>query len=185
MLSLLDVLLQITRVLDELGVVYAVVGSFASSAYGFPRATNDVDLVAGIEPSHVPQLVAALQDSFYIDEVAVRRAVEGHRSFNAIHFVTAFKIDFFIPRGGGFGQQQLTRRRAGGEIYLASAEDTVLAKLRWFKKGGEISERQWSDVIGVIKVQKGNLDLEYMRTWADSLDVAGLLERALEEAASD
>lgn len=189
MLSPAEVLLQVARALEDLGIPYVVVGSFASSARGIPRATNDVDFVADIQPAHVPALLAALTDDFYIDEKAVRRAVENRRSFNAIHFDSAFKVDFFIPHAAEFSRQQLVRRQleslspdAAQRVYVATAEDTLLAKLCWFRAGGGVSERQWSDVLGIIKVQRDRLDLDYLRGWADRLNVRDLLEQSLGEA---
>lgn len=185
----LEVLLRVVRLLEEQGIKYVVVGSFASSARGIPRATLDADIVAEITPAQVAQLISSLQNDFYVDERAARRAVEGHGSFNAIHFDTSFKVDFFVPSDEGVGRLQLARRQlervtpdGAGEFYVATAEDTVLAKLLWFKSGGGVSERQWSDVAGVIKVQGARLDLEYLRGWADRLSVRELLERALGEA---
>lgn len=184
----LEVLLRVVRVLEEHRISYVVVGSFASSARGIPRATVGADIVAEIAPAQVARLVSSLQNDFYIDERAVRRAAEGHRSFNAIHLDSAFKVDFFVPPEEGVGRLQLARRQservtpdAAEEFYVATAEDTVLAKLLWFKSGGGASERQWSDVAGVIKVQGARLDLEYLRGWADRLGVRDLLERALGE----
>jgi hypothetical protein len=189
MLSPAEVLLQVARALEDLSIPYVVVGSFASAARGLPRATNDVDFVADIQSAHVPALLAALTNDFYIDEKAVRRAVESRRSFNAIHFDSAFKVDFFIPPATEFSRQQLVRRQlesltpdAARRVYVATAEDTLLGKLRWFRAGGGVSERQWSDVLGIIKVQGERLDLDYLRGWADRLNVRDLLEQSLGEA---
>lgn len=185
--SPLTVLLQIASVLDALGVPYVVVGSFASSMRGLYRATADVDIVADIKPESVGPLVAALQGDFYVDELAVRRAIARRGSFNAIHFDAVFKVDIFVPPPGDFGRQQLLRRRAeritpdsAREIYVATAEDTILAKLLWYVAGGGVSETQWSDVRGVIGTQGGDLDVKYLREWAARLGVGDLLEKALE-----
>jgi hypothetical protein len=182
------VLLQIARVLEEQGIAYVVVGSFASSLRGVYRATGDVDIVAAIKPEQIPSLVATLQNDFYIDEQAVRRAVAGRRSFNAIHFDSVFKVDIFVPFDD-FNQQQLRRRQAEQlepnreqVIYVATAEDTVLSKLRWFRAGGEISTTQWTDVLGIIGTQGQHLDVDYLREWAGRLGVRDLLEKALDEA---
>lgn len=187
--SPVEVLLHVIRALDELRISYVVVGSFASSARGVPRSTVDADIVADLKPEQVSQLVAALQDEFYLDEQAARRAAEGRRSFNAIHFNSAFKVDIFVPAEEGIGRLQLEHRQlepataeGGEQFYVATAEDTVLAKLLWFKSGGGVSERQWSDVAGVVKVQGARLDVEYLREWAERLGVGDLLERALGES---
>ncbi len=184
------VLRQVVRALEAQGIVYVVVGSFASSMRGLYRATNDVDIVAGIKPEHIESLIASLQEDFYLDEQAVRRAVMQRRSFNAIHFDSVFKVDVFIPLVDEFSQQQLKRRQLEKispdmteAIYVATAEDTILAKLRWYRAGGEISTTQWRDVLGMIGIQGKLLDAVYLREWANKLNVHDLLERALNEAA--
>jgi hypothetical protein len=183
------VLLRIARVFEEQGIAYVVVGSFASSLRGLYRTTGDVDIVADIKPEQIDLFVAALQNDFYIDELTVRRAVTGRRSFNAIHFDSVFKVDIFIPSSDDFTQQQLTRRQLeriapdlAQAIYVATAEDTILAKLKWYRTGNEISNTQWTDVMGIIGVQSENLDVNYLRAWADKLNVRDLLEKALNEA---
>lgn len=184
--SPLEVLAQVTGALEAHGVDYVVVGSFASSMRGLYRATADIDIVADLRPDQVRPLVTALQAKFYIDEQAVRRAVTRHSAFNAIHLDAVFKVDVFVPRDDGFGRQQLARRRAERitpdapqEIYVATAEDTILAKLLWYRSGGEVSQVQWADVLGIIGTQGAGLDVGYLREWAGPLGVQDLLEKAL------
>lgn len=186
--SPLVVLMQVAHALDEQGIAYVVVGSFASSMRGVYRATNDIDIIADIQSHQIDLLVEKLQTDFYIDKQAVRQAVARRRSFNAIHFESVFKVDIFIPPIGEFSQQQLARRQRERispdsleEIYVATAEDTVLAKFSWYRAGGEISTTQWKDVIGIIGTQGAQLDFNYLREWADRLGVRDLLEKALEE----
>jgi hypothetical protein len=100
-----------------------------------------------------------------------------------------FKVDVFVPALSPFVREQLTRARKQVfavqpqvEALVATAEDTLLAKLEWYRMGGEISERQWRDVLGILKIQEGNLDLDYLRHWAKELKVADLLKRALIES---
>lgn len=184
----IDVILNVIAVFDELGIPYLIGGSFASSLYGIMRSTNDVDIVAGLRAEHVAPFFQALESKFYVDELAIERAIRTGRSFNVIHTDTQFKVDVFTPRLTGFATQQLERRqlRPFGEdpnhkAYFASPEDTVLAKLAWYRRGNEVSEQQWRDVLAVIKVQRGRLDLDYMRRWAEELKIADLLEEALAE----
>jgi hypothetical protein len=184
------VLRQVVQALEAHGIVYVVVGSFASSMRGLYRSTNDVDIVADIKPEHIASLVAFLQEGFYFDEQAIQRAVTQRRSFNAIHFDSVFKVDVFIPPGDEFSQQQLKRRQPEKispditeAIYVATAEDTILAKLRWYRAGDELSTTQWRDVLGMIGVQGELLDTVYLREWANKLNVHDLLEKALNEAA--
>lgn len=183
------VLLQIARALEAQGIAYAVVGSIASSMRGVYRATNDIDIIADIQPHHIKPLVEMLQADFYIDEQAVRMAVARRRSFNAIHFESVFKVDVFALPATEFGRQQLARRQAERvlpdspeEIYVATAEDVALAKLVWYRSGGESSTTQWADVLGIIGTQREHLDFDYMRGWADRLGVRDHLEKILDES---
>ena len=189
MLSPLEVLLLVAHTFERLGIDYVVVGSFASSARGRARATADVDLVVDLRAEHVPLLSAAFADAFYFDESAMTRAIAGHRSFNLIHLDSMLKVDVFVPPPAGFRREQLRHRRCETlalepeqAIYIATAEDTILAKLEWYEKGGRVSERQWSDVLGVLEVQAGRLDIEYLRATATELGLGELLDLAFDES---
>jgi DNA primase large subunit len=182
----LAVTLLVTDVLDKLDIPYVIGGSVASIVHGMMRTTMDVDIVANIDLQHVSTFVASLQDEFYFDEDTIRRAIRRRSSFNLIHFETMFKVDIFLPKERAFDKQQLARRVAepvGAEteqqVWVLSAEDVILAKLDWFRLGGEVSERQWRDVLGIVKTQQNDLDRAYLRRWARSLQVLDLLERAL------
>lgn len=172
--------------LDELGIAYYIGGSLASSLHGIPRSTMDVDLVAMLRPDQVVALVGKLQDQYYVDEQTVREAIQRRSSFNLIHFDTSLKVDIFVLKPRDYDQEAFRRRAHGegpeGPLTWATPEDTVLAKLEWYRLGGEASERQWLDVLGVMKVQAEALDLAYLRQWASELGVADLLERALVDA---
>jgi hypothetical protein len=188
MMTQIDVLLRVAGVLDEMQIPYLVVGSVASSMHGFSRSTADVDIVADLRPENVAPLFAALKDEYYVDDQAMRRAISLRRMFNLIHLDTMFKVDIYIPKNDEFSRQQFQSARRetllpgeAGSAYIAAPEDTVLAKLQWHRRGGEVSERQLTDVLGVLKVQRERLDLEYLREWAARLEVSDLLERLLGE----
>jgi hypothetical protein len=180
----------IIRALDALGIPYQIVGSVASSAYGIARSTLDVDLTADINESQVHPLVEHLRDAYYIDEDRVRDAAARHSSFNAIHLESMVKIDVFVLKSLLYDRAAFARRRMEnlGEsgdprpLFIASPEDVILHKLDWYHQGGRISERQWNDVLGVIKVQHACLDMEYMHKWAEALDLTDLLLQALHDA---
>lgn len=188
--SPLVVLSQVARILDQQGISYVLVGSLASSMHGMYRSTADIDLLADIKPEHVRPLLDALNKSFYVDdEHAVQQAVEQRRSFNAIHFDSVFKVDIFIPKGDAFARKQLERRQlrkitpdSDEVVYVATAEDTILAKLRWYRDGGGVSSTQWSDVLGILGVSDLSLEFDYLREWSERLGVRDLLERALTSA---
>jgi hypothetical protein len=182
--------LLVTQTLERLGIPYAVGGSLASSLHGVMRSTLDVDIVADMQSDHIQSLVEALSNEFYADDEMMRDAIERQSSFNLIHYETAFKVDIFIRKSRAFDQMQLDRRRLSiiasdpdESVYVTSPEDTVLAKLEWYRMGGEVSDRQWRDIIGVLKTRAGELDLEYLRQWASELHVNDLLERVLKESA--
>ena len=188
-LEAIRITLQVTQELDRLGVLHVVAGSLASSLHGIPRATNDVDVVAAFREEHVDAFVRALESGFYIDADMIREAIAHRSEFNVIELNTMFKVDVFVPLMDIVIRQELKRgvmtvvdRARNLSMRLATAEDIVAHKLSWYHRGGKVSERQWSDVVGVLVVQKGKLDLPYLRETAMLLDVSDLLERALAEA---
>ena len=183
-----DAITPIVEALEHLGVNYHIGGSVASSIYGIIRATIDADLVANLELKHVRPLVKLLEADYYIDEDSVRDAVKRRGSFNAIYLDTMLKVDVFIPKSRLFDQEELRRIQLQPLIegfrpfYVASPEGTILNKLEWYRMGGEVSDRQWNDILGVLKVQGANLDMAYLQRWAVALKVSDLLERALVDA---
>jgi len=175
--------------LERLGVSYYVAGSVASSSHGIPRSTLDVDLIADLLPKHAAPLVDALQADYYISRPAVSDAIARRSCFNVIHSATSFKVDIFAVKNRPYDRAVLGRiqRRPfdkdnpSTEFYFASAEDVVLSKLEWYRLGDEVSDSQWRDVLGVLKVQQDALDREYLNKWAAELRIADLLERAWKE----
>lgn len=180
----------VLEVLRDLGVRHYVGGSIASSAHGVARASVDADVVAELRPEHADRLCSALQGGYYVPEARVRDGIASKTSFNVIHLESMLKVDVFVSRGRPFDRRAMERARASSPstddeppLPLASAEDTILAKLEWFRRGGEVSERQWTDVLGVLRAGVASLDRRYLEEGARELAVADLLERALGEAA--
>ena len=145
----LAVTLAIAEVLDALQVRWFLGGSLASSVHGIPRATLDADIVADLRVPIVEPLLRALGEDWYVEENSVRQAIAERRCFNLIHLGTAMKIDVFVPKlrrfdGGQFSRAKRTPISEGSNIELpvCSAEDIVLAKLEWYRAGGELSDRQ-------------------------------------------
>ena len=190
--EILDITLFVTATFERLGIPYVIGGSLASSLHGIPRATQDVDIVARLTPGDVAAVAATLAPHFYIDESAMRDAVERRASFNVIHLGTYFKADVFVARDDEASRLQLERSqrfelpgRPGSAIVVASPEDVVAQKLYWFGLGDSVSERQWADAIGVLKVAGPRLDKEYLRVIAGLLGVEAVLRRACAEAGID
>jgi hypothetical protein len=188
----LEVTLQVAGVLERLDVTYFVGGSLASSLHGIPRATQDADLIAMLGRDHVEAFCGALEGDFYVDREMIHDAIARRASFNVIHLGTMFKVDVFVFRGDSLAAQEMARRERhelGGvpsrSLVFASAEDTVLEKLRWYRLGGAVSDRQWLDAVGVLRVRRGDLDREYLQRWAEHLQVGDLLAEAWREIEGD
>jgi hypothetical protein len=187
-----DIVAALEPVVDaliELGVRYRVGGSVASSAFGVPRSTLDVDVACELREEHVVRFVARLSETYYVDADMITDAIRRRSSFNVIHLATMLKIDVFVRKGRPFEQQSFERGvcrsledAPNARVFdLTAAEDIILYKLEWFRLGGGVSERQWKDAVGVIAVQKESLDLPHLRRWAGELGVDDLLDRALVE----
>jgi len=169
---------------------YYIGGSIASSVYGIARATMHVDIVADMALAQVPSLVGLLRDEYYIDEQMINNAVSGACSFNLIHLETMMKVDVFIPKKDLYHKSAIARKckdrlvedDQDSVFFLSSPEDVIFSKLRWYKAGGGVSERQWLDVLGVIKIQGDSLDREYLIHWSNALAVFALLKPAFSES---
>jgi hypothetical protein len=186
-----EALARLLEVLDRLEIRYAIGGSVASSAHGIPRTTLDVDLVVDLKPDQIDNLAAELRQDFYADAALIREAFARNRAANLIHLGSGWKFDLFPLRGDEFSRTEFGRRVFREirpdegkpiECAVASAEDTVLRKLEWYRAGGESSERQWNDLLGVCRTARQQLDVVYLRRWAGHLKVEDLLERLLAES---
>lgn len=186
----LGVALLVASVFDRLTLRYAIGGAVASTILGEPRATRDLDLVAAISVRQLPGLIDAFETAgFYVPHDAALEAVRQRRSFNIVHRESAVKVDLFVAGRTPLDEEELARRRlvsvgedAGERLYVAAPEDLIAQKLRWYRDGGETSDRQWRDVLGLIKVQRERLDRDVLARAADRLDVEDLLRRALMES---
>jgi hypothetical protein len=184
----LAVVLHVIEILESLEVRYHLGGSFASAIHGVPRQTMDADLVVDLDIDKVARLVGRLRGDFYVDLDVAKDAVAKRGTFNAIHLESGFKVDVFIKGPGEFDELELERstqvqvtQDPPRSAYVKTAEDTVLRKLQWFRSGGEVSERQWRDVLGVLAASGAALDRAYLLRWAAVLGVTDLLERAIGE----
>ncbi len=188
-----DILLALKPLIasfNELNILYYIGGSLASSIYGMPRATLDADIVADIYSNQIKPLKSKLEKEYYIDENMIKDAIRNSSSFNLIHLETYLKIDVFVYKNNLYQQNAIKRRiqdtlvenTQSNKFYFASPEDIIINKLNWYQMGDKISERQWLDVIGVIKIQENSLDKEYLKRWAIELNLIELLKKAFIDA---
>jgi len=188
----IQVMLLVVESLEKLGIPYLIGGSLASSIHGIARATRDADIIADIQEKHTEVLADGLKDRFYVDPEMIKEAIRHRSFFNLIHLDSMFKIDVYILKQDAFSKEEFKRRQKVILIpspektaYVATPEDTILSKLDWFRIGGEVSDRQWNDVLGILKVQRGRLDMDYLQRWARELNLADLFKRSLEAAEID
>lgn len=174
---------------ENLGVPYLVGGSVAGSVHGIARTTIDVDLVADLGQHHIKPLVKALKSGFYITPKAIEEAIRNNTSFNLIHLESMIKIDVFILKEQPFDLTAFERKKqeeldedSNRKYYISSAEDIILSKIRWYDSDGRVSDQQWKDILGIIKVQHKNLDFNYLKQWATKLKLLPLLEKSFTDA---
>jgi hypothetical protein len=180
---------RILEILDRMEIPYLVGGSVASALHGISRPTMDTDMVVDLPVSKVDEFAELLAPDFYVDAQVIKDAFAVWRPFNVIHFDSTYKFDFFPLANDEysrteFGRRRFVETRSFGdeplECAMATAEDTVLRKLLWYRAGGEASERQWNDIRGVLQVSRAVLDFDYLRRWADHIGVSDLLTRLLD-----
>jgi len=166
----LDLLRFIVGALEELGIAYMVVGSYASGAYGEPRFTQDIDVVVELTTEQLDGLLARLPaDEFYVSREAAVAAIQSAGQFNVIHPESGVKIDFMIPGSDAWARQELSGRvrlelLSGVEAYAARPEDVIIAKLGYYREGG--SEKHLRDIAGMLKVSGASIDRAYVEKWA-------------------
>ena len=179
-----DLLRYAIETLEQLDVAYALVGSFASGAYGEPRFTQDIDIVFELPASQIARFCQCFPSpDFYVSEAAVREAVRRHSQFNVIHPSSGNKIDFILNRQDAWGRSQFARRQAiqlfaDRRGYLASPEDVILGKMVYYREGG--SEKHLRDITGILRICGEMLDREYVADFAKQLGVAEIWEAILD-----
>jgi len=182
--GLVEALKPVAKALQSMDVRFYVGGSVASSYHGASRSTLDVDLVADLKRENVELLVEELQDEYYVSSSAIIDAIERCSCFNLIHLSSSFKVDVFIFKNRDFDKASMKRAKLGKvdsqskfEVPIASPEDTILSKLEWYRLGNEVSERQWDDVVRVMKVLGDHANHEYLTRTAANLKVEDLLQK--------
>lgn len=175
-----DTLRLVLAALDAAGVGSMLAGSFASSLHGLARTTADIDIVIDPTPSTLTRFLDLVdRDRFYADDAAARRALAARDQFNVIDTSTGWKVDLIVRRDRPFSISEFTRRQTvtvvGVEASVATAEDTILAKLEWSRLGG--SDRQRQDVIEILRIRGNDLDRAYLHRWAVELGLLDDLEQ--------
>jgi hypothetical protein len=187
----LDLVSQVVTILDDLGIPYALGGSLASSLIGEPRSTVDVDIAIKLEHQAGAALLERVNAEFYVPTQSARVAIDAHSSFNLIDTAHGLKVDLFVLGGGLLDRMQIERRitvtipGVAGRIWVTSPEDQVLRKLDWYRSTGHESERQWRDVVGILRVHGDLMDRGYMSETARALNLGTLLDEATNAAASE
>jgi hypothetical protein len=185
---LVDALTPVVAAFRQLGIRHYVGGSVASSFHGATRTTMDVDLVCELEEKHVQAFVGSFSDDYYISEPAIRDAVRRSSCFNLIYLPTSWKVDVFISRRRPFDQDAMQRaslQLLGGvhriDVHVATADDSIISKLEWYRLSNETSNRQWDDVSRLITLLGETADLTYLENAATSVGVRDLLTRLLDQ----
>ena len=179
----LDLLRYVIESLERLDLKYAVVGSFASGAYGEPRFTQDIDIVVDLRSGQITDFCRCFPGpEFYLSEPAVRDAVQRKRQFNVIHPTSGNKVDFMLERADPWGRNQLARRQATQIFpdriaYLASPEDVILGKMLYYGEGG--SEKHLRDITGILRVNGDQVDRHYVADFAEQLGVSEIWKAVL------
>lgn len=184
--------LEIIGLLEDAAVAYVLGGSLASSTFGEPRATNDIDLAVELDEAGLSRLAPILESAgFYVPTDAAARAVAERGSFNVIP-PSALKVDLFVLGNGLLDRRQMERRVSvpvaadpPRTIHVTSPLDQILRKLSWYRNGGEVSERQWRDIIGLLRLQHSSIDLTQLSADAEAVGLLPLLERALSAVDAD
>ena len=180
-----EVFRRIVDALDRAEIPYMLTGSFASSYHGVPRATQDIDIVVAPSPDQLRSFLRSLPESeYYVDLNAALDALARESQFNVVDITTGWKVDLIIRKSRSFSRAEFDRRLAvhlqGLRLYVATAEDVVLAKLEWSKTSG--SQRQIEDAAGILRIRKDELDRKYIENWVRELSLETEWEAACRRA---
>lgn len=181
MLNELDILRDVSERLEGVGIAFMLTGSMAMNYYAEPRMTRDIDLVVELERSMAPTLLDIFSPDYYIAEEAVAEALRFRSMFNIIHSRSVIKVDFVVRKDSPFRRQEFRRRRRidvdGFSTWIVSREDLILSKMEWMVAafGSEIQRRD------ILNLLDGEYDQEYLRRWAEELNLTPQLDELLDE----
>ncbi len=184
-----DLAVGLAKLFEELGIRYVIGGSVASSLVGEPRSTVDIDIAVDMNEETLGAFIDEVRTSFYVPEADAARAVREHDSFNIIHNQAALKVDLFVLGSGTLDVNQLERRTSvevptdpPARLWITSTEDQILRKLDCYRQGDMISDRQWRDIIAILKINRTTLDNRYLDDTAALVGLSELLRQAQQAA---
>jgi len=183
-----DVFQRIVAALERAGIPFMLTGSHASSYHGTPRATQDIDVVIAPTAAQLHVLAGDLPETeYYIDEEAALDALRRRSQFSVIDLTTGWKIDLIIRKSRSFSREEFERRKRvtyqGIRLAVATAEDVLIAKLEWAKRGS--SRRQIEDAAGILRIRSHQLDHDYIKRWVRELGLEEEWNEASREAGTD
>lgn len=173
-----DLLGYLIRCLEKLGAPYFITGAVACIAYGEPRLTNDIDIVADIGEEHIAKLGECFPfEEYCFDADAIREAIQRKSQFNIIHPASGLKVDVMIAKGDAFDRSRFARVKRmrpleDTEANFASPEDLIIKKMEYYKEGS--SEKHIRDILGMLKISGEMIDLEYIFLWAQKLNLGDI-----------
>jgi len=181
-----DLLKKIAGILSARKIPYMLTGSLVSSIQGEPRSTHDIDIIISIRPSDVPGIVQAFPaKEFYLDRESITLALKNQGMFNVIDLREGDKVDFWMLTDSEFDRSRFSRKQEfellGENVWISSAEDTILAKLRWSELCGG-SRKHYLDALKVYEVQYPKLNMEYLTDWVRQLQLTALFNKLTGEA---
>lgn len=175
-----ELLQKVVAAFERLKIPYLVTGSVASMAYGEPRLTNDIDIVAEIKEKNIPDLLFEFPNNeFFVTGEMIRDAIRGLGQFNIIHPASGLKVDVIIKRNTPFDASRFRRRKRiyPAESYqadFASPEDVIIKKMEYYKEGG--SEKHLRDITGILKISGNEVDMNYILDWSKRLGLTEIWE---------
>ena len=175
-----ELLLFVVDCLENLKIPYLVTGAIASIAYGEPRFTNDIDIVADMTLAHVGAFKSSFpEDEFYLDLDSMRKAIDRRHQFNIIHPRSGLKVDVNICQRHDFDKSRFARAKKLSvsktkTAAFASPEDVIIKKLEYYKQGR--SEKHLRDIASMLKISDELIDRAYITKWANRLGVSVLWE---------
>jgi len=174
---------DVVEKLEQAGIDYVICGSIAASFYGVERSTQDTDIIIDPTEDQIIKFIELIGAAYYVSRQAALDALRQHDMFNVIDIENAWKADLIIKQQTDYGIEEFHRKRKKGllgkELHILSPEDTILSKLLWAQKS--CSELQHRDVMTILDVQAGSLDMKYLNKWSKILDVEDDLNKCLSE----